>query len=171
LLGDAESCWRAFLNSEVKHPGRFEQHLLIFDNIESTTATGLPRNFNRFMTGAITMDIIGSQNSVMTFAKLGRFMIFGMIDKGPFPWKGTMVHLKRGELKPGEYVVPAGLLDLLKSKAIHADAAIQRMSPVQQVKIDDHVIQNLDRFRASDQFRSIVADIDMFGVNAILRKE
>jgi hypothetical protein len=170
LLHDAECRWRAYLQGEVEHPGIFEQHLLIFDNIESTTIHNLPRNINRFMTGAISFDIIGSQKSLMTFAKLGRFTIFGMIAKGPHVWKGTKIHLKRGELKPGEVVVPGALLDLFRSKASYVDNAMQRMSPTQLDKIQDHVMRNLDRFRASDQFKSIKADIEMFGSGAVTRK-
>jgi len=60
LAARAEKCWKAFLNNEVPHPGVFEQHLVIFDVMESTTVQDLPNNFNRFMTGAITLDIIGS---------------------------------------------------------------------------------------------------------------
>jgi hypothetical protein len=170
LQHDAECRWRAYLQGEAENPGKFEQHLLIFDNIESTTVRNLPRNINRFMTGAITFDIVGSQKSLMTFAKLGRFTIFGMIDKGPYVWKGTKVNLKRGELKPGEVVVPGPLLDLFRSKASSVDNAMQRMSPTQLNKIEDHVMRNLDRFRASDQFRSIEADKRMFGIGAVTRK-
>jgi hypothetical protein len=170
LMQDAECRWRAYLQGEVENPGKFEQHLLIFDNIESTTVRNLPRNINRFMTGAITFDIVGSQKSLMTFAKLGRFTIFGMIDKGAHVWRGTKVNLKRGELKPGEVVVPGGLLELFRSKASYVDNAMQRMSSTQLDKIEDHVMRNLDRFRASDQFRSIEADRKMFGVGAVTRK-
>jgi hypothetical protein len=41
------------------------------------------------------------------------------------------------------------------------------MSPTQLEKIEDHVMRNLDRFRASDQFRSIEADIEMFGLGSV----
>jgi hypothetical protein len=76
-MDQAEACWRAFLQDEVPHPGEFEQHLLIFDMVESTTIPELPINTNRFMT-ARSPDIVGSDRSLMTFAKLGRFWIFPM---------------------------------------------------------------------------------------------
>src|SRR3982074_2969323 len=54
LMDGAEVRWGAFLKDEVPHPAEFEQHLLIFDIVESTTVSDLPTNFNRFMTGAVT---------------------------------------------------------------------------------------------------------------------
>lgn len=171
LMDDAEVHWRAFLKGEVPHPAKFEQHLLIFDIVKSTTVPDLPTNFNRFMTGAVTLDIVGSERSVITFAKLGRFMIFGMIQKGPYRWDGTKVHVKHGLLKPEKIIVPAGLLELFKSKAENAALAMSKISSVQRQKINKHVLDNIDAFAESDQFSSIMADALMFGKDAVLWKD
>lgn len=170
LMDRAEARWRGFLNDEVPHPGEFEQHLLVVDQIESTTVQDLPTNINRFMMGAVTLDIVGSSRSVMTFAKLGRFIIFGIIQKGPDPWEGTKVHVKDGVIKPGKFVIPAGLLDLFKDKAEHAAAAMSTISERQQAKIEANVIANLDKFIGSDHIRSMLADAELFGEDAVLRK-
>jgi hypothetical protein len=171
LMDSAEVRWRAFLKDEVPHPADFEQHLLIFDIVESTNIPNLPTNFNRFMTGAVTLDIVGSERSVMTFAKLGRFMIFGMIQKGPNQWDGTKIHVKRGLLKPSQISVPAGLLDLFREKAENAATTMSSISSVQRAKIDKHILDNLDAFAESDQFASIRADAAMFGEHAVLWKD
>lgn len=171
LMDDAEVCWRAFLKDESTHPGKFEQHLLIFDIVESTNISNLPTNFNRFMTGAVTLDIIGSKRSVMTFAKLGGFMIFGIIQNGPNQWDGTKAHVKHGLLKPGKVTLPAGLLDLFREKAENAATAMSNISPVQRTKINQHILDNLDAFANSDQFASIRADALMFGESAVLWKD
>lgn len=170
LMDRAEARWRAFLVDEAPHPAEFEQHLLVFDRIESTTVPDLPPNMNRFMTGAVTLDLVGSERSLMTFAKLGRFMVFGIIQKGPNRWEGTKVHVKDGVYQPRKVVIPAGLLDLFKEKAAHAASALDAISPSQKDKIDAHVLGNLDSFIESDQFASILADAEMFGEKAILRK-
>jgi hypothetical protein len=170
-MDSAEVRWRAFLKDEVPHPADFEQHLLIFDIVESTNIPNLPTNFNRFMTGAVTLDIVGSERSVMTFAKLGRFMIFGMIQKGPNQWDGTKIHVKRGLLKPSQISVPAGLLDLFREKAENAATTMSSISSVQRAKIDKHILDNLDAFAESDQFASIRADAAMFGEHAVLWKD
>lgn len=171
LMDEAETRWRTFLNGEIVHPGAFEQHLLIFDIIEDTTINNLPSNFNRFMTGAITLDIVGSDRSLMTYAKLGRFNIFGIIQKGPNKWQGTKIHVREGLIKPDRFVIPAGLLDLFREKAQHAANRIGTMSPTQRDKIRQHVDGNLDQFIASDQFRSIIADAEMFGRDAVTYKD
>lgn len=171
LIGEAGARWRAFLLGEVPHPASFEQHLLFFDTIESTTITDLPRNMNRFMTGAVTLDIVGSDRSLMTFAKLGGFMVFGIIQKGPNRWEGTKIHVKDGVFKPGRMVVPAGLLDLFREKAEYVEAAMSGMSPSQRDKIEAQILANLDSFIDSRQFASIVADAEMFGPDAVLRKD
>jgi hypothetical protein len=139
--------------------------------IESTTITDLPTNTNRFMTGAVTLDIVGSERSLMTFAKLGRFMIFGMIQKGPNRWEGTMVHVRHGLLKPGKFTVPAGIIHLIREKAAHAAATMDAISPAQRAKIEKNVLGNVDAFAASDQFTSIAADARMFGEDAVLWKD
>jgi len=170
LMDDADVRWRAFLRGAEPHPGPFEQHLLIFDMIEDTTVPDLPNNINRFLTGAVTFDIVGSDRSLMTFAKLGRFTIFGIIQKGSHRWEGTKVHVKHGLLKPGKVVIPGALLDLFREKAMLADDFMTSMSPAQRAKVDKHVMDNIEAFAASDQFAAITADARMFGEDAVVRK-
>jgi len=171
LMDRAEQRWRAFIKDEAPHPGEFEQHLLIFDLIESSNVDDLPNNINRFLTGAITLDIVGSERSLMTFAKLGRFTIFGIIQKGPDRWEGTKVHVKDGILQPGTFTVPAGLLPLFREKATLSEDAIAAMSPVQRAKVEQHVADNFERFINSDQYAAIAADARMFGRDAVVRKD
>jgi hypothetical protein len=171
LMDEAELRWRAFLQGKVPHPAKFEQHLVIFDIVDSTTISDLPTNFNRFITGAITLDIVGNERSLMTFAKMGRFLIFGFIQKGSNEWAGTKVHVKHGLLKPSKYVLPAGLLDLFKDKAQHISKSMSEMSPMQREKIDKHILDHLDDFSNSEQFLAMKADADMFGAKAVLRKD
>ncbi len=171
LMDEAEARWRAFLNDAAPHPGEFEQHVLIFDKIVNTNVTGLPNNFNRFMIGAVTLDIVGSNNSLMTFAKLGCFNIFGVIQKGNGEWSGTKIHVRHGLLKPAKVVLPAGLLDLFVEKAIHVSKSISTISKLQRKKIDDNIIAKIDIFAKSEQFASILADAEMFGEDAVLWKD
>jgi hypothetical protein len=170
-MDSAEKRWRAFLVDDVPHPAQFEQHLVIWDHIERTTIRNLPTNINRFMMGAVTLDIVGSSRSLMTFAKLGRFMIFGIIQNGPNRWEGTKIHVNDGVVRPGKFVLPTGLLDLFIEKATHAAAAMKHISERQQGKIEANVMANLDKFIESDHIRSMVADAELFGEKAVLRKD
>lgn len=171
LMDQAEQRWHDFLQDKAPHPANFEQHLLIFDNVSETTIPDLPDNFNRFMTGAITLDIVGSDQSVMAYAKMGQFTLFGIIQKGPNKWEGTKVHVKHGLLKPGIFTVPNGLLDLFREKAELVSSGMSKLSSTQKDKIDQHILDNLEAFAKSDQFASIEADIAMFGIGAVLRKD
>ncbi|MGB0853875.1 MAG: hypothetical protein ACPGSI_11320 [Pikeienuella sp.] len=170
LLDQAEIVWRAFLNDQCEHPGAFEQHLVFFDFATSTDIRDLPNNFNRFMTGAINFDIVGSENSVQTFAKLGRFQIIGIIQKGPNRWEGTKVHVKHGILKPGKIVLPREMLDLYRTKAASIETSFEEISPQQNAKIKASVQRDMERFRDSDQFRAIEADAKLFGIDAVRKK-
>jgi hypothetical protein len=170
LAWQAETTWRKFLLDQASHPGRFEQHFLILDNIESTDIPNLPNNINRYLTGAIEMDIVGSGRTMMTYAKLGRFCIFGVIQRGPDKWDGTKIHVKQGLLKPGSFTVPRGLIALFTDKASHAASAYEQISDLQQAKIDAAVMKNIDKLIESDQFAAMMADAKMFGESAILRR-
>lgn len=171
LMDRADQSWRAFINDEAPHPGEFEQHLLIFDLIENTNIGDLPNNINRFLMGAITLDIVGSESSLMTFAKLGRFMIFGMIQKGSHRWEGTKIRVKNGILQPGTFTVPAELITLFREKAAISADAIDAMSPIQRAKIEKHVDDNFEHFVNSEQYAAIAADARMFGRDAVVKKD
>jgi hypothetical protein len=168
--GEAEAVWRQFLLGERTGVGMFEQHVLPWDIIESTTAVDLPTNFNRYITGAIEMDIIGSSKSMMTYAKLGRFMIFGMVRKGRDSWQGTKVQAQHGYVGSKKYVLPGSLSGFITGRARHTQEALAGMSPQQVAKVDAAVLKNIDRMATSDQVRAMLADAAMFGDSAIIRK-
>lgn len=171
LSAKAEETWRKFLLGELPHPASFEQHFLPVDIINETTIPDLPTNINRFLTGAITMDIVGSNKTLMTFAKLGRFIIFGFIQTEKEKWQGTKVHVKHGVIQPTKYVLPCGVWYLLKEKAALAQAGYESISDNQFEKIDSAAIANIDKFIGSDHLRAIMADADMFGEHVVLRKQ
>lgn len=171
LMDQAEQRWYDFLQGKAPHPAKFEQHLLIFENVSSTSIPDLPSNFNRFMTGAITLDIVGSDQSIMTYAKMGRFNLFGIIQKGSNEWEGTKVHVKQGLLKPDTFTIPIGLLDLFREKAQIFSSGMSKMSLVQKEKVERHILDNMEKYTKSDQFASIEADIAMFGKESVLGKD
>jgi hypothetical protein len=170
LARQAEATWRAFLLDRAPHPAQFEQHLMIHDLIEETSISDLPNNINRYLMGAVEMDIVGSGRTLMSYAKLGRFTIFGLIQKGPDKWEGTKIHVKNGLLKPGHFTVPHSLIGLFKDKAAQLSASYRNISEAQNNKIDDLVMKNLDRVTDSDQLAAMMADAEMFGEGAILRR-
>jgi hypothetical protein len=167
---EAEITWREFLQGRRNGIGKFEQHILPLDIIESTTVPDLADNINRYLTGYIDMDIAGMPKTMMTYAKLGRFAVFGMIQKGRGPWEGTRVNAQHGYLTPGKYVLPIGLLGFFNDRARHARAALDGMSQAQADRVDAAFRENLDRALNSEQFEAILADARLFGEQAVIRR-
>lgn len=165
----AEAVWRDFLLERRSSIGKFEQHLIPWDIVRSSTAPNLPVNFNRFITGAIEMDIVGSSKTMMTYAKLGRFMVFGMIRKGREPWEGTRVLSQHGHIRARKYVVPGTVGSFINQRAMHAHEALANMSPTQVAKVDAAVEQNIAGKATSDHVRAILADAALFGEDVVLR--
>ena len=121
------------------------------------------------------MDIIGSSNSAFTWAKMGRFQIFGVVKEGPDRFQNLKIHVRNGELKPGRFVLPGGMLSLYREKAEQARLGLDGLSEVQVEKIDSAfdvaVNADPDRVRSSNHFAAMLADAEMFGEDVIIRKK
>ena len=99
----AEPVWRRYLLGEIPHPAKFRQHILPMDEISKGTA-GMEPNMNRYLMRAISMDVCRKTGSMFTYAKLGRFMIFGAIEEAhPELWKGTDIKANQGVVGPRTY--------------------------------------------------------------------
>lgn len=150
--------------------GKFEQHLLPLDVIESTTVPELPPNFNRYFARNIEMDIVAGAGTFMTYAKLGGFAIFGMM-RQPRRWEGTRVFGQQGRLEPRRYSVPGALMWYFIERAQKSKEALADLSPRQLAKIDAAIVGNIDSAAKSPHLRALMADVAMFGEDAILRKK
>jgi hypothetical protein len=109
------------------------------------------------------MDIVGSDHRLMTFAKLGRFIILGIIDGETKGWEGTKVHLRQGVLPQRKVVLPHNFLDFLFDRARHARDAYGSISDRQYEKIAGIVEKNIESSLHSEGVRAIIADAEMFG--------
>jgi hypothetical protein len=171
LSREASDTWHKFLNGKVEHPGRFECHLIAWDDIGDTTIPNLPSNINRYLQGAIEMDIVGTNSTLYTFAKMGPAMLFGVIQKGSDLWDGTKVHVKHGIFEQRKIVLPLALTGLLRDKAKKTQEIYSSISDAQKEKINAIVDSDLGRVADSGQLKSLLADARLFGDDAILRKE
>lgn len=169
-VDDAERVWRAYLLGEIAHPGVHQQHLLPLDEIESASGE-LPPNINRYLMRAIHIDFVRGSKSLITYAKLGRFMILGFVHEPNLGrWKGTKVPANEGLLGPRKYVLPKGFGEYLADKATKMREALDSVSEKQQGKIEDAFRKNVDRFVDSDSFRAMQADLAMFGDDAFSKR-
>ena len=166
----AERVWRSYLLGNRGGIAKFEQHLIPLDIIGRTNFDSLPNNINRYFSGSVEFDIIGSSTLLMSYAKLGPFVIVGMICKGRGPWEGSRVSGQHGYFAPTKYVLPMGLMGYFIERACRISKAFDGMSSVQRDKVDASVMANVERMQNSDQLRGMLADAAMFGVGAITRK-
>ncbi len=164
----AEKAWRAFLLDQRPHPGQFPQQFVAHTLLGPHDALGLPQNINRYLQGAISLDIVGGTNSLYTWAKLRRFEIFGEIIPG-LPFENMKVHVRHGVIEPERLQLPHLLRSLYTEKAERVRAAMASMSEAQQDKIDLAVMANADRLQTSRHIIAMLADAKIFGEAAITR--
>ena len=162
-LRAADSTWREFLLGRTSHPGEFRQHILPLDMIVNASGAEAP-NINRYLMRAIHLDICRSHQSIFTFSKLGRFLIFGMIKKPSSEiWEGTRINSNHGHIGPRKYTLPRALWTYLNANALTAAKSMTEISERQQEKIAESFRRNIDRLAASDAFAAMDADVRVFG--------
>jgi hypothetical protein len=175
LAAAAAKTWANFLQGEVRHPGRFEQHLLVFTELNGKPSARLPDNLNRYLLGGIEMDIVGGKQTLMTFAKIGRFAFFGIIQPPIGKWTDTKVHVRHGIVRPGVFQASSEIGDFLLDRARKTRSIVyDQMSPAQLQKAQDvlsaAILADPDGFMQSDHGKAIMADAIMFGKKAIISK-
>ena len=165
-VNNAETRWRQFLLGRRLSPGPYQQHILPMDTIASATGDLAP-NINRYLMRAIDMDICRGGDTIFTFTKIGRFMVFGFVRKTNFrEWRGTRAPLFFGSIRPRDYSLPYSLIDYINGKALRMAEIMESVSEKQKQKIDDALSKNAERYVRSDAFSAFVADINMFGAAA-----
>lgn len=162
----AELAWREYLLGERPRPGEFAQHFIPVDRVGHATFE-LESNINRYLMRAVDLDLLRGESSILTYAKLGRFVIIGAIrDPNAARWKGTKVHPSQGAIRPRNFSVPESLFEYFNYKANHIRMTLESISPAQRQKMDRAFRENIERYRNSDAFKALHADVEMFGNDA-----
>ncbi|MEX2319354.1 MAG: hypothetical protein WD626_05835 [Bauldia sp.] len=162
--------WRAFMFGEVPHPGPYEQNLLPLSVMSSSTIPNMPTNMNRYLARGLDMDVAHGERTAFTYSKMGKLALFGMVVPSAARWRGARVSVRSGVIQPGHFEVPHHLADYLMDRA-RGSAKLQQMIPERQnEKIEEVFMRDLDRVANTDQFKAMLADAEMFGVDAVIRK-
>lgn len=164
--------WHSFLRGTVPHPGRFEQHLLVFDDIETYSGGTLPANINRYLLRSVEMDIPSREDFAFTFVKMGPFAIIGFINLArPREWSGAKVHVRQGIIGPTRYVLPPYVYEYLMMRAQKFGDIPGSMSERQRTIADGTTATILerdrDRIQGSHWMKAMRRDIEMFGDEAL----
>lgn len=173
LMEKALKTWKEFIFDLRPHPDVFEQHLILFDAIESMKNThGLPPNMNRFLIRGMHINLAHSQGyPSFIFTKMGRMALFGFIGmKHLGRWKGTKIHVDHGHIG-GNIAVPSQLLDYLKERARVVQQEYDGISPKQKEIIAETLKRDPGRTAASETFEALDHDVRLFGQEAFSKSE
>ncbi len=158
--------WAQFLLDEVAHPGRFEQRLVLLGAIaKAPTNHRFQPNTNRYFMRGMDVDLASSASSAFTFAKIGPFALFGMIESHE-RWRGTKVNANAGTVGPREYELPREIFDYWMDRAERQSRAYRKISAAQQEKLEAAIRLDPERFLRSGTFEAMEQDVSMFGQDA-----
>jgi hypothetical protein len=158
--------WSAFLFGKLATPGRFEQHLIVFDAIdkEGTTLQNLPPNFNRYILRTVGLDAVRSSSIAFVLSKMGKFIILGFIDVSyPRQWVGTKINANSGAVNRSNYTLPRQFGEYLIEEARRFAAVHGKISDTQRAKMDETMWRDLDRVARSGSFAAMRHDVRMAG--------
>jgi hypothetical protein len=155
----------------LPHPDKFEQHLLVTEDLDSVRGVRLPPNINRYARRSIEMDI-GSTNKLgFTFTKMGPIAVLGFYYLAePREWTGGKVHVTGGPIGPTTYKLPQAFIDYLIGRARRYGAIHDQMSPKQRDLANkttaDGFSKNQERVVNSHWLRAMRRDVEQFGEQA-----
>lgn len=166
----ARDSWHAYLTNAAPHPGRFRQHIVPLLPVGGTNLS-LPKNINRYLLRALDGELVKSGEGIaMTFAKVGRFAIFGQISGPTSPW-GNLTVKRTGVLSANPSGPPPWLFDFLCDRAREAQEARDSMSETEKDKIDVAFDREGERARQSQSVEAMLYDARLFGRAAVVRKK
>lgn len=169
---EALETWRKFILGDLKNPGRFSQHLLPTDVIQSYQGPRISPFLNRYLLRSVHMDVISTEKSAYVYTKMCRLILFGRIfEKNPKLWKGMQLHARKGDIHPIKYLIPAGIDDYLNRKADEVMGALDSISPRQQKKVDKAFYENIDEVANSEVFRAMYYDVAHSGEEAFSKRD
>lgn len=159
--------WSAFLLGDEPHPGTYEQHFLSLDSVASFTGGEMPANINRYLLRVVDLDL--GNGGAIVYSKFAKFILVGFIDI-PYPkqWVGTKVHVREGHVGQGNVVLPKGFRDFLFAKCRRYAEVKELISENQQAKIAASM-KDLDKVAASESFKALQNDVELFGDKAFRR--
>ena len=159
--------WSLFLLGDRPHPGRHEQHMFVADIVEHASVANAPPNISRYLARAIDPYVAHTQDSAITYAKMGRFVLFGFIAfKHPRRWNGTKLHVRHGVFGQRNIELPSNIGDFIFGRARLAAEKYSQISEQQIARIKKSYEKDPDRAAQSESLRAMHHDVSMFGTSA-----
>ena len=167
----ALAAWADVMMGRATHPGGYEQHFMKLRPITEHIEPNMPNNMNRYLLRAVDMYVLNGPGTLITYAKMGPFAIFGYATMIWDKWHGTRVAVRHGVVPPERYKVPKTMLRFFMWRASALAEMMRSLSERQRAKSDEALTANIERFNASGQFDAMLYDDYLFGEGAIVRKD
>ena len=156
-----------FLLGTKLHPGLHEQHMFVVDIIDHSSIADLPPNINRYLSRAIDIDVAFAQDDAISYAKMGRFVLFGFVSmKYPRRWKETKLHVRHGKFGQQDIELPLSVGEFIFGRARLAAERYSQITDRQQARIRRSYEQNPSHAAKSETLRALHRDVSMFGMTA-----
>jgi hypothetical protein len=143
----------------------FEQHVVHLDAPSGIDALPVSPYLNRYLLRAWDLDVVTSPEVCVTYAKLCRVAVFGIVRaRRPREWKGTKLHVREGALGSRDVHLPGFLSKYWNSRADLIGESLATLSPRQQSKIASVFASTpLEVLAQSEAFRAMSADVRLSG--------
>jgi hypothetical protein len=166
----AYETWKNFLNGKVDGIGEFKQHVLVHEPIVSFEIDDPPPILNTFLQRTTGFALFSpgefspGDEVLVTYAKIGRFMIFGLINSPQcHEWKGSEVDALGGEFEPVNCEYPQYIIDFYMNQAWEMLRVQESISDEQMIKSYHKFSKNPHRYLQSDAHKAEVRDFALFG--------
>ena len=141
--------------------------MFLADVIEHASIAYAPPNISRYLARAIDPYVAHTQDSAITYAKMGRFVLFGFVAiKHPRLWKGTKLHVRHGQFGQRYIELPSDIGDFIFGRARLAAEKYSQISEQQLASIRKSYERDPDRAAQSESLRAMHHDVSMFGKSA-----
>lgn len=158
---------RKFLLGELENPGKYQQHVILLDTVDSHSVIDMPTNINRYFLRNIELDLPCSENDCYVFTKLPYMVIFGHVcNPSKKNWNNTKINLKKGVIGGKDFTIPGNLYEFILDKADDSRNIENEISEKQKKKIHEDWNNNNDKVKKSETYKALNADIRLFGNRA-----
>ncbi|MDE2792188.1 MAG: hypothetical protein OXI81_17450 [Paracoccaceae bacterium] len=110
--------------------------MFVVDIVEHASVADIPPNISRYLARAIDPYVAHTQDSAITYAKMGRFVLFGFISiTHPRRWQGTKLHVRHGRFGRCDIELPSDIGDFLFDRSRLAAEKYSQISQKQLANI------------------------------------
>lgn len=165
ILNNAETHMANFLLGKEYELNEYSQHLIPVESIVEFEGKQPPKNINRYLLRAISMDIIKYSDNILIFTKLPRFIIIGVVKlEKRYNMNSIKISIGEGTINRN-YCIPDWIGDYMCYQAESIAKAASTIAENKLLQFDEFISKNIDHVANSKQFEALMKDYELFGKN------